>query len=127
MQAEPRSSGAAGPPAPELTDPIWRPTPGRWALLAAVVALAGVLAVGALTNFRRGADALAQPATRVASPSPEDLKHQAQERAGTHLDRADAECRRALDEQLRDLDEFFAAAHRRVPRFAEQVLGWEST
>src|SRR4051812_2748414 len=127
MKAEPRPSGAAGTLAPESTPPTWRCTPGRWALLAAVVALTGVLAVGALANFRRGAVALTQLSTHVIPPSPGDLRRQAQERAGTHLDRADAECRRTLDEQLRDLDEFFVAAHRRVPRFAEQALGWGST
>jgi hypothetical protein len=127
MYAEPRPSGVAGSPPSHCKAPAQRPTPGRWALLAVVVTLAGVLAVGALSNFHRGADALAQIATRAVPTTPEDLRHQAQERAGPRLDRADAECRRALDDQLRDLDEFFAAAHRRVPRFAEQVLGWEST
>jgi hypothetical protein len=127
MKAEPRPSGAAGTLAPESTPPTWRGTPGRWALLAAVVALAGVLAVGALANFRRGAVALAQLSTHGSPPSPEDLRRQARERAGPHLDRTDAECRLALDEQLRELDSFFAAAHRRIPHFAEQVLGWGST
>jgi hypothetical protein len=127
MKAEPRPPRVTGSLPPHRDTPTRRHTPGRWALLAAVVALAGVLAVGALTNIRRGAVALVQPATHMAPPAPVDPKHQARERAGPHLDRADADCRRALDEQLRDLDDFFAAAHRRTPRFVEQVLGWGST
>lgn len=127
MHAAHRPSGAERPRPAKRTDPTRRLSPGGWALLAAVIVLAGILAAQALSNFRRGAESLAQPVTRAAPPSPEDLRKQAHERAGPHLDSADAECRRVLDEQLRDLDQFFAGAKQRGPRFADRVLGWEST
>src|SRR5439155_23498723 len=57
-----------------------------------------------------------------AGPSPAELRRQ----AIPHLDRADAAGRRALADHLRPLDDFFVAAKRRIPRFADNVLGWDS-
>src|SRR5207248_1350112 len=66
--------------------------------------------------------AAAGPRAAPARPSPAELRR----RAIPHLDRADAAGHRALAEHLRPLDDFFAAARRRVPRFAERALSLDS-
>ncbi|HEX8200622.1 MAG TPA: hypothetical protein VF590_09050, partial [Isosphaeraceae bacterium] len=92
MHAEQRPSGVTGSPPPHRDASTRWSTPGRWALLAVVVALA-------------------RPATHAAPPPPVDPKQQARERAGPHLDRADAECRHALTQDAaRDLDSLAVGA-----------------
>lgn len=61
------------------------------------------------------------PATATSAES----RRQARLHAQRELDRADAESRRAVERQLRELDAIFDAARRGLPRFADRVLGYE--
>lgn len=53
------------------------------------------------------------------APSPAQL-------ARPHLDWADQQAARALDEHLKEVDRFFAANKQNTRKFAERVLGWSS-
>lgn len=64
---------------------------------------------------------IAQPANVVAvpAPSPEQL-------AKPHLEWAEKECERAIEEQLAVLDEFFIESKKKTPAFAQEALSWSS-
>jgi hypothetical protein len=102
-------------------------------MLAAVAVPLGILAYHNSAQLRRWAEVLAptdpstaiRPIAPAVPPAPEPARPRAWELARARLDRADAECRRALDEQLEGLEAFFEEAKQRSPRFADRVLGWE--
>ena len=108
----------------------------RLAALAAVAVPLALLSRAAVTNVmqaltqsgagrgRRRPPPPGPPARPPRPPSEETIKL-ARARCVVHLDRADAEARRAVAANLAALDAFFAAARQRAPRFAERVLGWE--
>jgi hypothetical protein len=53
-------------------------------------------------------------------------RNAAREAVLARLARADAAGRRALDDQLAGLEQFFADARSRTPAFADRVLGWDA-
>lgn len=101
------------------------PRSRRWMLylLAAIGVLALVfLREPVLSLFRE--KKLDQPA--VPQKSTPEARRIAFERSKPHLDKADAESQRLIDEHIRTLDVFFDDVKKRTPAFAEDVLGWSS-
>ena len=101
------------------------PRSKRWMLylLAAIGVLAAVLLREPVVSLFRGKTPDPPP---VQLKRPPEARREAVERAKPHLDWADAEAQRLVDEQLRSLDVFFGDVKKRTPRFAEDVLSWGS-
>jgi len=71
-----------------------------------------------------GATLLARPPS--PTPSAEELRRLARQRAEVQLAWADEQCQRLLVEALEPVGRFFRDAERGVPGFVEDVLGWKS-
>lgn len=72
----------------------------------------------------------------TSSPKTQDLQNSkltaisqrktAEQIAAPHLEKAKRAAEQAIENRLRDIDAFFAAAKKGVPQFAEAALGWRS-
>src|SRR5438552_10876066 len=58
--------------------------------------------------------------------APEEFRQDVIRLAHAHLDHVHDESRRLANEHLKELTEFFIAAKKRTPAFADDVLGWKS-
>ena len=98
---------------------------------AAAAGVAFVLALASLApplRLPRPSTHPRPPAASRPAPAARTLaegRRQARLRAERELDRADAEARLAVEQQLGELDAIFVAARRGLPRFADRVLGLE--
>jgi hypothetical protein len=101
------------------------PRSKRWVLylLAAIGVIAGVLLREPIGELFR--EKPADP-TPVKIQLPPDAKKIAAERAKPHMEWADAQSLKAVDDHLASLSAYFEEVKKRTPKFAEEVLGWGS-
>ena len=100
-------SGIRGKPPPQPTPVVQKPDvamPKSRRLVYLLLSFSAIGIVIAAVSLRRSSADVARP----------------------HLNRADQECVRVIDEHLKVLDSFFADAKTNTPRFADDVLGWSS-
>jgi len=101
------------------------PRSKRWmlCLLASIGVVAGVLLREPIAERFRDKPAGLTPVNIQLSP---DAKKIAAERAKPHMDWADAQSLKAVDDHLASLSAYFEEVKKRTPKFAEEVLGWGS-
>jgi hypothetical protein len=65
--------------------------------------------------------------TELSCPAVSDeLRQETLRQAQFHLDRVHDQSRRLVDDHLKELAEFFGAAKKRMPAFADDLVGWGS-
>src|SRR4051812_9280709 len=92
-------------------------------VLLVLIGLATALWRYAPIDWNEYADSRNATSTVASNERHQDaLRQQAQ----LHLERVHEQSRRLVDEHLQELADFFAAAKKRMPAFAEDVVGWRS-
>lgn len=95
----------------------------RLYLLAIMGVIAGVVLREPIAKLFR--EKSADP-TPVRIQLPPDAKRVAAERAKPHMEWADAQSLKAVDDHLASLSDYLEEVKKRTPKFAEEVLGWGS-
>jgi len=94
----------------------------KFYLMAAIAVVFGVLLRGTLVAVFTGTE----PSHPTTIKLPSDGRAQVRERLEPSLVWAERESQKAVADNLRRLDDFFADAKKRTPAFAKDVLGWRS-
>jgi hypothetical protein len=107
----------------------WLYAVATFGVVLAIVLKGALVAVSVKTDKHQNLPPLKLPAVSAPAPAPApepDYRGIARNRLQPDLDWAERQSAKSVDDHLQQLDEFFAEAKKRSPRFAQDALGWRS-